>query len=56
MSRETSLSLENGGFTQLDRDGAWRTTPEQYVGAVRRYCDEIGIFSGPLIRTWTLSA
>jgi hypothetical protein len=42
VSRETSLSLENGGFTQLDSDGAWRTTPEQYAAAVHRYRDEIG--------------
>lgn len=35
-------ACDSGGFTQLDKLGAWRTTPEQYVAAVRRYRDEIG--------------
>jgi hypothetical protein len=35
-------ACDSGGFTQLDRDGTWHTTPEAYVAAVRRYRDEIG--------------
>lgn len=35
-------ALDSGGFTELSMFGEWRTTPEEYVAAVRRYRDEIG--------------
>lgn len=35
-------ALDSGGFSEIDAYGAWMTTPEQYVSAVRRYRDEIG--------------
>jgi hypothetical protein len=35
-------ALDSGGFTELSTYGEWRTTPEQYAAAVRRYRDEIG--------------
>lgn len=35
-------ALDSGGFTELSMFGAWQTTPQQYVAAVRRYRDEIG--------------
>jgi hypothetical protein len=38
----TDWALDSGGFTELSMFGEWRTTPEQYVAAVRRYRDEIG--------------
>ena len=51
-SHETSASLENGGFTQLDAHGAFRTSPEQYVRAVRRYRDEIGRLEWAAPQDW----
>jgi hypothetical protein len=38
----TPWALDSGGFTELSMHGEWRTTPEQYVTAVRRYDREIG--------------
>jgi hypothetical protein len=35
-------ALDSGGFTELQMYGEWRTTPQQYVAAVRRYDEEIG--------------
>lgn len=35
-------ALDSGGFSELQLYGGWRTTPEQYVAAVRRYDTEIG--------------
>lgn len=37
-----SWALDSGGFTELRDYGGWRITPEQYVGEVRRYAEEIG--------------
>lgn len=38
----TPWALDSGGFTELNMFGGWKTTPEQYVDAVRRYADELG--------------
>jgi hypothetical protein len=38
----TGWALDGGGFTELSMFGEWRTTPEQYVAAVRTYCEQIG--------------
>lgn len=35
-------ALDSGGFSELSMFGEWRTTPGEYVAAVRRYDDEIG--------------
>lgn len=35
-------ALDSGGFSELSLYGEWRTTPEEYVTAVRRYDTEIG--------------
>lgn len=35
-------ALDSGAFTELLLHGAWETTPQAYVAAVRRYRDEIG--------------
>jgi hypothetical protein len=35
-------ALDSGGFSELSLYGEWRTTPEEYNDAVRRYDDEIG--------------
>ena len=35
-------ALDSGGFTELSMYGGWRTTPDDYITAVRRYKTEIG--------------
>lgn len=35
-------ALDSGGFSELSLHGGWRTTPEDYVAAVKRYDREIG--------------
>ena len=35
-------SLDSGGFTELQRNGAWTVSPAEYIARVRRYRDEIG--------------
>jgi hypothetical protein len=45
-------ALDSGGFTELQMYGEWRTTPEQYVAAVRRYDDEIGNLSWAAPQDW----
>ncbi|RLU82015.1 hypothetical protein CTZ27_31130 [Streptomyces griseocarneus] len=35
-------ALDSGGFTEITRYGAWRTSPRQYVALIRRYRDEVG--------------
>lgn len=37
----TGWALDSGGFTELNLHGTWRTTPGEYVAAVRRYANEI---------------
>lgn len=38
----TLWALDSGGFTELNLYGKWKTTPEEYVAAVRRYDSELG--------------
>jgi hypothetical protein len=38
----TRWALDSGGFTELNLYGHWKTTPEEYVTAVRRYSEELG--------------
>jgi hypothetical protein len=45
-------ALDSGGFTQLQRHGRWTFTPEQYVAAVRRYRDEIGMLEWAAPMDW----
>jgi hypothetical protein len=35
-------ALDSGGFSELSLYGEWRTSPAEYVAAVRRYDTEIG--------------
>lgn len=35
-------ALDSGGFTELALHGEWRSTPAQYIDAVRRYVADIG--------------
>jgi hypothetical protein len=45
-------ALDSGGFSELTMYGEWRTTPRDYVAAVRRYRDEIGNLSWAAIQDW----
>ncbi|QFG11461.1 queuine tRNA-ribosyltransferase [Mycobacterium phage Ekdilam] len=35
-------ALDSGGFSELSMFGEWRTTPAEYVAAVKRYDEQIG--------------
>ena len=45
-------ALDSGGFTELQRHGAWTVSPEQYVADVRRYRDEIGNLAWAAPQDW----
>jgi len=45
-------ALDSGGFSELQLFGEWRTTPEEYVEAVRRYDDEIGRLEWAAPQDW----
>lgn len=45
-------ALDSGGFTELKLYGEWRTTPEEYVAAVRRYRDEVGMLDWASPQDW----
>lgn len=45
-------ALDSGGFSELSMFGEWRTTPEEYVAAVRRYDTEIGTLSWAAPQDW----
>ena len=47
-------ALDSGGFTELATYGTWATgpTPQQYVGRVRRYRDEIGYLGWAAPQDW----
>lgn len=36
------VSIDSGGFTELDRHGKWVTTVPEYLDALERYVEEIG--------------
>lgn len=48
----TRWALDSGGFTELSTYGEWRTTPHDYVAAVRRYRDEIGNLAWASPQDW----
>lgn len=53
LPRATSpWALDSGGFTELSTHGEWKTTPEQYVSAIRRYRDEIGMLQWAAPQDW----
>jgi hypothetical protein len=45
-------ALDSGGFSELQLFGEWRTTPHQYVAAVRRYDQEIGNLGWAAPQDW----
>lgn len=45
-------ALDSGGFSELSMFGEWRTSPAEYVAAVRRYDDEIGLLGWAAPQDW----
>lgn len=45
-------ALDSGGFSELQMYGQWRTTPGEYVAAVRRYDTEIGLMGWAAPQDW----
>lgn len=45
-------ALDSGGFSELSLYDEWRTTPQEYVTAVRRYDEEIGNLSWAAPQDW----
>lgn len=45
-------ALDSGGFSELTLFGEWRTSPLDYVRAVRRYLVEIGRLQWAAIQDW----
>jgi hypothetical protein len=47
-----SWALDSGGFSELSMYGEWRTTPDEYITAVRRYRDEVGNLDWAAPQDW----
>ncbi|GGN39826.1 hypothetical protein FHR83_006630 [Actinoplanes campanulatus] len=45
-------ALDSGGFSELSMFGEWRTSPAEYVAAVQRYDDEIGLLGWAAPQDW----
>jgi len=45
-------ALDSGGFSELNLYSEWRTTPHEYVTAVRRYDEEIGELGWAAPQDW----
>jgi hypothetical protein len=45
-------ALDSGAFSELSAHGRWTLTPEEYVTAVRRYRDEIGLLDWAAPQDW----
>lgn len=45
-------ALDSGGFTEINLYGEWRTTPAEYVRAVRRYASEVGRLAWASRQDW----
>jgi hypothetical protein len=45
-------ALDSRGFSELSQHGRWTITPADYVSAVRRYRDEIGMLDWASIQDW----
>lgn len=49
---QADWAADSGGFSELSLYGEWRTTPEEYVTAVRRYDEEIGRLDWAAPQDW----
>ncbi|MGX6605586.1 deazapurine DNA modification protein DpdA family protein [Micromonosporaceae bacterium Da 78-11] len=45
-------ALDSGGFSELSLYGEWRTSPAEYVAAVQRYDDEMGLLGWAAPQDW----
>lgn len=45
-------ALDSGGFTELSMYRGWRTTPDEYITAVRRYAEQIGSLEWAAPQDW----
>lgn len=45
-------ALDSGGFSELSLYGEWRTSPAEYVSAVHRYDEEIGLLGWAAPQDW----
>lgn len=48
----TDWALDSGGFSELSLYDEWRTTPSEYIAAVRRYADGIGRLQWAAPQDW----
>ena len=48
----TRWALDSGGFTELNRDGHWTTTPQQYAQEVHRFQRDIGNLDWAAPQDW----
>lgn len=48
----TDWALDSGGFSELTLYDEWRTTPREYIAAVRRYADGIGRLQWAAPQDW----
>ena len=44
--------LDSGGFSELTMYGTWRTTPAEYLAAVERYREEVGLMEWAAVQDW----
>jgi len=49
-------ALDSGGFSELSMYGQWRTTPQEYITAIRRYDNEIGNLEWAAPQDWMCEA
>lgn len=48
----TRWALDSGGFTELAKFGAWRTTPHRYAAEISKYNDRIGSMDWAAPQDW----
>ena len=48
----TRWSLDSGGFTELTLHGTWTIKPSEYITAIRRYQNEIGMLDWASPQDW----
>lgn len=49
---QVGWALDSGGFSELSLYGEWQTSPQEYVAAVQRYDDEIGMLGWAAPQDW----
>lgn len=49
---QTVWALDSGGFTELQRNGAWNLSATDYVAEIRRYANDIGSLEWAAPQDW----